>query len=1055
MNIAIAKNRMNSVVNMDIITSSEADFLATHVALETIRIHSDRYDGKPEAILNEEQVYDRYISHPGDNHQFLLVMGEPGTGKSHLIRWFAAKFRQDALDNEVILFIRRNDNTLKGTLRQLLDLSEVENIPNKEVYDRLVNAAATIDNRKLRFKIYQEFITEIESDDENEILSNTEKRRLIAFLSDEDVKSRLMSEGYAIDRIYKKVAEGEDISDRDVVPRFEKADFTVDIDFGVKLIAQGASKNARKMADALLADNENDYELTERVVDYMNTYVDAVIQQCAGLKPGDLEEVFFEIRKELKRQEKNLTILIEDITSFTGVNLALLNSLNARHDGMNEEEGLCRISSVVGTTTAYFNDFRENYQHRVTKFLEIPNNAFGEKAENLYEFIGKYLNVMSLNADVVENWARNGALDEDYPIHECVEGKYWDYYELNDGKRLNLFPFSQNAITNLYVCILEEAHRTPRFLLRDIVERVLKDYIYNRDGFPGFQIERPDYIPGWNPVEHRNHLNRNVMNPDESRRLQNFIRIWGNANVYETVDTETNETYLGGINKKCYRDFNLPPISGLKISRNETQDVKNYSENYGKKEESSKIANTGQRKPSMNNSYAEISNQAQIDYQLGLDTLDVWIAGGYLNVGATTKDVINITRARDEINVFLFSAINWQQEGVSLDNVNKNRLLYKKGLVGFERQKRGLDQFLIILPADNNTQSLLEAFLAYVTLGRKGDNRYSWDFPGAMRHLYNVQLWLEKNKKKIVDAVNHNGEDEVDYYEYAIAFEIIRQILFGVYEGKTYEGISPKAVIAPNLTKKSDNSHSLKWNNLMDIMLKNENKIKDTITQYFNIIQGGKTSSMVFLRYNEYIAAIRDVKKKKLSLELDTTDTVGERQEIKDIWGKIAVRIEEVAESERQKASEKLRELKTYVNIDDFDEEELIDLLDKIRAFYSGAETAHFNIQADSGLINYVKKNAKGICYAIEEVDKAIEVTEPLTVLLKFSSDPLAKMNKLLALCLKLAKDIKYINNDVAKRYEKINVVDEGHEKAKYVNERQQIMSAKDTVIEWEVKECF
>jgi hypothetical protein len=1051
MNIAIAKNRMNSVVNMDIISSSEADFLATHVALETIRIHSDRFEGKPEAILNEEQVYDKYISHPGDNHQFLLVMGEPGTGKSHLIRWFAAKFRQDALDNEVILFIRRNDNTLKGTLRQLLELPEVEDIPNKEVYDRLVNAAATIDNRKLRFKIYQEFITEIESDEENETLSNTEKRRLIAFLSDEDVKSRLMAEGYAIDRIYKKVSESEGVSDRDVVPRFEKADFTIDIDFGDKLRAQGASKNAQKMADALLADNENDYELTDRVVNYMNTHVDAVIQQCAGLKPGDLEEVFFEIRKELKRQEKNLTILIEDITSFTGVNLALLNSLNARHDGMNEEEGLCRISSVVGTTTAYFNDFRENYQHRVTKFLEIPNNAFGEKAENLYEFVGRYLNVMSLNTDVVENWTRNGAIAEDYPIHECVEGKYWDYYEINDGKRLNLFPFSKNAITNLYVCILEESHRTPRFLLRDVIERVIKDYIYNRDGFPGFQIERTDNIPGWNPIEHRNHITRNVMDSDEARRLQNFIRIWGDANVYEIVDAETNETYLGGINKKCYNDFELPLISGLKISSDNIKDVGKDGENHGVGRGLSNAELTGQQKPTVNARFAKRDNQAQIDYQLGLDTIDVWIAGGILNVGATTKDVINITRARDEINVFLFSAINWQQEGVSLDNVNKNRLLYKKGLVGFERQKRGLDQFLIILPADNNTQSLLEAFLAYVTLGRKSDNRYSWDFPGAARHLYNVQLWLEKNKKMIVDAVNHSGEEKVDYYEYAIASEIIRQMLFGINKGKTYEGITPEAVIAPNLIGRNVNSHSSKWNNLMDIILKNDQKIKDTIKQYFNIIQGGWKSPMIFLRYNEYIAAVKDVKKKRLSLELDKTDSVGERQEIKDIWGKIAVRIGEVAESELLKASEKLKELKTYIDLDDFDEEEIMDLLNKVNAFYSSAETAHFNIQADSELINGVKRNARGICYAIEEVGKAIEVTDPLLVLLKFSSDPLAKIDKLLALFLKLDKDIKYIKKDVAKRYEKINIVDGGDKKTQYVNERQQIILARTIVTEWEV----
>ena len=42
-----------------------------------------------------------------------------------------------------------------------------------------------------------------------------------------------------------------------------------------------------------------------------------------------LEQVFVEIRKEIKRQGKNLTLLIEDVTAFTGVNVALLNVLTA------------------------------------------------------------------------------------------------------------------------------------------------------------------------------------------------------------------------------------------------------------------------------------------------------------------------------------------------------------------------------------------------------------------------------------------------------------------------------------------------------------------------------------------------------------------------------------------------------------------------------------------------------------------------------------------------------------------------------------------------------
>ena len=49
-----------------------------------------------------------------------------------------------------------------------------------------------------------------------------------------------------------------------------------------------------------------------------------------------------------------------------------------------------------------------------------------------------------------------------------------------------------------------------------------------------------------------------------------------------------------------------------------------------------------------------IVGQSQIDYQNGLNTLDVWIGGGTLNIGATTKDVVHLTKARDELNSFLY-----------------------------------------------------------------------------------------------------------------------------------------------------------------------------------------------------------------------------------------------------------------------------------------------------------------------------------------------------------------------------------------------------------------
>lgn len=88
----------------------------------------------------------------------------------------------------------------------------------------------------------------------------------------------------------------------------------------------------------------------------------------------------------------------------------ILNVLTTEHTGMYESQELCRISSIVGTTEKYFNvNFMDNHKDRVTQFFVIPNDVFGEDQNSLYEFVGRYLNAMSLRSDILDDWAKNGA----------------------------------------------------------------------------------------------------------------------------------------------------------------------------------------------------------------------------------------------------------------------------------------------------------------------------------------------------------------------------------------------------------------------------------------------------------------------------------------------------------------------------------------------------------------------------------------------------------------------------------------------------------------------
>lgn len=163
----IASERIASVIKPDSITVLQGDFLATHVALDKLYLldkfepNSSEKSFSERKNYSEEEIYKQYICNPENRHQFIAVYGKSGTGKSHLIRWFETRFEQEKPENEVILFIRRSDNTLKGTIRQLLEKPEVQEIANREVYERLVRASASVDEEKLKDMIYHNFIIEM------------------------------------------------------------------------------------------------------------------------------------------------------------------------------------------------------------------------------------------------------------------------------------------------------------------------------------------------------------------------------------------------------------------------------------------------------------------------------------------------------------------------------------------------------------------------------------------------------------------------------------------------------------------------------------------------------------------------------------------------------------------------------------------------------------------------------------------------------------------------------------------------------------------------------
>lgn len=1024
MDSKVAKRRIGDVIRVDTITSSQPDFMATHVELKNIHM-AKSYKGKAEQVLTEQEAFNQYVLDPDNSHQLILVVGLSGTGKSHLIRWFSTKLQREHQEQEVVLFIRRSDNSLRGTIKQLLELKEVAQIPNKEIYERLVRATTVIDNKKLKDMIYQNFIVEIMNDENDEILTHHKKKRLIALLRNDSFQERLLEDNKAIDRIYQKVAQSRTVDNRDIAALFEAEDFYVDAEFCEDLIRAEADRNARIMAQSLVGDGE----YAKQVANYMNTLVNNVIQTCAGLEPGDFEQVFLEIRRELKRQGKTLTLLIEDITAFTGVNIALLNVLSLENTGMYTD--LCRISSVIGTTTAYFeNIFPANYEDRVTNYMRISDEAFGSNEYSLYEFVGKYLNAMSLQTQVLEDWLDRGGKEDDYPVHVDVEGKNWEHLTLKTGQQLNLFPFTRTAIVKLFH-LLPERQQTPRYFLRDVVERGVRNYLSGPDLFPSFTIERSENYP-WNPIEHRGRLLQ-FAKDSEFDRMDVFFRIWGNADLFINTDSE-GKRYLGGIPEHAFDEFKMIRISGLERENNLQTGMK-----------AARIESDTQEQQ-LSQPHKPVTNPNQVAFQLGIQTIYKWLQGGTLNFDSTKKDAKMMQQARDEMNRYIYNAINWQIEGISADSISKYT---NKEFIGFERQSKKMDKSLILLPASPETQNVLEAFVAFVTLG----GGKSWDFEGAPWRQFQIQLWFEKIKPQIVEKMKSFNGYSVDYQECAISAEMIREILCGQYKGSTIEGMTEKFIWETQIqTIAETSSHCKEWKSLMNSVNDNAQKVKDTILDYYNIVQGtgGKNK---YLNHTLLISDFKKAQKRKLYIDesiLSEKDPVRMRQEIRDIFRDIQGKLKRVSSMEVETARIKMDRLAELVDYKGISHEDILDWVEEIADFYDSANASRVNVKYETGMIKDVKRNAESIANALKNVDHAILLEAPLDILMAFSQDPLARIDKLLCLLEKVNKDIKYVQGDIEKRKEKA-IQNLGNIKEhRYAVQKLMIQTDMDAVNGWE-----
>lgn len=443
---------------------------------------------------SEEQLAADFVQH-GHERLFSVLVGDSGTGKSHLIRWLWQHVEAHGAKNYHIVRIPRHAANLADVLKLLTkdfrgelvqriqrEISRTIDLTAQGAMVRVLNELAFVlgpqnrEKSELRFpddEIHREYILPF----------------LPAMLGDAAIRGYLFTSGDAgiVARLAKHVM-GNRKEHLETAPSLKWS--PDDLIFPVAVTRNGGAE-ARQLAEWLL----NDAQARTTTADVLNASLTAAWPSLVGLQRGNLKGAMLEIRKELKAAHKELLLFLEDLSVSQGMDSELIESLIIKPS---EEDGqLCVLRSIVGVTNEDFRTMRENIRGRidlaVSFDVRLGTDGDGKMSDaDLIDFASRYLNASRYSLKQLGQWHKSRKGDAELPSF-CEESRcpnrsdcHRAFGEVN-GR--GLYPLNATAIARLYRN-LEGEDRTA-FNPRLMVKNVLREFLDSADAhiptrmFPG------------------------------------------------------------------------------------------------------------------------------------------------------------------------------------------------------------------------------------------------------------------------------------------------------------------------------------------------------------------------------------------------------------------------------------------------------------------------------------------------------------------------------------------------------------------------------------------
>jgi hypothetical protein len=477
------KPAQEHLVVADVAAQEDNVLLAVHEAplLRRRRVPLRGQTGAPGVPATQQDLVDHFLGPAPEERTLIMpIIGAPGTGKSHLIRWLRAAL---PVERELVVrHIPREGTSLPRVVELLFERVEGEEFD--ELREKLVEFRGDLDSidadgrlDEVATRLVYRMAQLLEFDrvpwvraadiDPKTRTALRDAKVLPALLTDAAVRAKLVREGGAVHRIARDIVEGYQQGDDDDEELGFRASDLVEL-VGVRGVGPLARQAVVKLRLPGLADAA------------VKILTDALNQASAELVPTggtSLNDLLQRFRRLLADQDQELVLLFEDIAIARGLQLDLVDALTTpgRRPG---EPDLCVLRVALAVTNTYWEEAPETLSTRAFAWqsemfdVDLPAD---EAAKRAPELVGRYFNAARIGReDLLRRGPDSLAQGVENACAECPlrEPCHTTFGATAHGH--GLFPLTEPAVRRLG----EQAdrHLRPRLVLSEVVAPALRQW---------------------------------------------------------------------------------------------------------------------------------------------------------------------------------------------------------------------------------------------------------------------------------------------------------------------------------------------------------------------------------------------------------------------------------------------------------------------------------------------------------------------------------------------------------------------------------------------------